>query len=108
MKAGTFVLSALFLNFILLLCALYACKKGTAENTEYYYANWSCGTSTQCASVMGASKGTNGPFCSYNDCNEWKKKYIPGNCTCDKKAANSPVRGGTPPGGRKCFKVGDF
>ncbi len=73
-----------------------------------YYANWSCGSSSQCASVMGASRGTNGPFCSMSDCNAWKQKYIPGNCNCEESAAYSPVRGGTPPAGRSCFKVGDF
>ncbi|MBY0476631.1 MAG: hypothetical protein K2Q24_03230 [Chitinophagaceae bacterium] len=81
-------------------------KTGTGE--KKYYANWSCGSSTQCASVMGASRGTNGPFCSISDCNAWKQKYIPGNCNCEETAAYSPVRGGTPPGGRSCFKVGDF
>lgn len=35
----------------------------------YYWANWSCGASTQCASVMGASNGSTGQFCTLADCN---------------------------------------
>jgi hypothetical protein len=46
-------------------------------------ANWSCGTSTQCASVMG---GKSGSQCQglpdINSCKAWCNQYIPGNCNC--------------------------
>jgi hypothetical protein len=45
-------------------------------------ANWSCGTSSQCAAVMGASSGTQCQFAVGQSCDQWCQTYIPGNCTC--------------------------
>jgi hypothetical protein len=47
----------------------------------YYWANWSCGSSSQCASLMGAYTGSTGPMCTINDCNSWASKYIQSSCT---------------------------
>jgi hypothetical protein len=78
----------------LLLCAvLAACGGGgggggdTAQGV--YYANWTCGGSSQCASVMGGPSGSTGPFSTLAACNSWCATYIPGACSCS----------GTPNGG---------
>ena len=75
--------------------------------TGYYYANWTCNASAQCASVMGFPQGSTGPFCSVTDCQAWGNKFIPGGYTCATVANTSPILGGTPPNG-VCFKIGDF
>ena len=63
-----------------------------------YYANWTCGSSSQCASVMGASAGTRGPFCSVGDCQRWGNQFIPSGYSCSTSATYSPV-----PGGSSCY-----
>ena len=45
-------------------------------------AHWSCGSSSQCASVMGASSGVQCQFAPGQTCQQWCATYIPGNCTC--------------------------
>ena len=45
-------------------------------------AHWSCGTSSQCAQVMGAPSGVQCQFASGQTCAQWCQQYIPGNCTC--------------------------
>jgi hypothetical protein len=73
---------------------------------SYYYANWTCNGSSQCAAVMGASGGTAGPFCDQAACSAWGKKYIPGGYTCSTTGKFAPSSG-TAPNGR-CFQIGDF
>ena len=64
---------------------------GSAGTTTSYYANWTCGTSTQCTSVMGAASGSQGPFSALSDCQSWCNTYIPGACSC----SSSGSGGGT-------------
>lgn len=45
-------------------------------------ATWSCGSSSQCAKVMGASNGTVSGFSTSSSCEAWCTQYIPGNCSC--------------------------
>src|SRR6185437_13451575 len=70
---------------------------GSADGTSYY-ANWACGGSGQCATVMGGADGSQGPFSSYNDCFNWCQVYIPGNCSCS-GSGGSGGTGGTSPAG---------
>ncbi|MDO9316826.1 MAG: hypothetical protein Q7V56_01330 [Gammaproteobacteria bacterium] len=58
----------------------------------YLFANWSCGSSGQCASVMGASQGATGMFCSVNDCNSWGNQNIPGGYSCATTASVASPR----------------
>lgn len=60
-----------------------------------YYANWSCGSSGQCAVVMGGSAGSAGPFCSATSCNNWGQTYIPGGYSCSTTPTHSPRPGGS-------------
>jgi len=64
--------------------------------TSYFYANWNCGTSTQCASVMGTATGSAGPFCSKPPCDKWRQTYFAG-ATCETAARYHIYRGPTPP-----------
>lgn len=72
--------------------ALAACG-GTTQND---CANWSCGTSTQCAAVMGASSGSQCGFSGLSACQDWCNQYIPGSCSCG-AAKNGGGGGGTSP-----------
>ncbi len=72
----------------------------------HLYANWTCNGSSQCATVMGATGGTAGPFCDQAACEAWGKKYIPGGYTCSTTGKFNPSSG-TPPNGR-CFQPGDL
>ncbi len=45
-------------------------------------ASWSCGSSTQCATVMGGSSGTRTGFSERTSCDAWCAQNIPGNCSC--------------------------
>jgi hypothetical protein len=63
-----------------------------------YYANWTCGSSSQCASVMGGSAGTRGPFCALADCQRWGNQFIPAGYSCSTNAIYSPI-----PGGSSCY-----
>jgi hypothetical protein len=60
-----------------------------------YYANWSCGSSSQCASVMGGSAGSRGPFCSVSDCQRWGNQFIPTGYSCSTSATYTPAPGGS-------------
>src|ERR1700744_5990061 len=71
-----------------------SCKKD--DTNAYWYANWSC-SSQQCASVMGASRGAEGPFCTQAACQGWGNLNIPGGYNCADAANTEPVLGGTPP-----------
>ena len=81
---------------------------GTGTTTTYYYANWTCNGQAQCITTMGAASGSTGPFCTLTDCQAWKNKFIPGSCNCETTPNSSPILGGAPPNGRKCFQIGDF
>ena len=70
---------------------------GVGGSTSYY-ANWTCGSSGQCASVMGGSAGTRGPFCGLADCQRWGNQFIPAGYACSTSASYSPV-----PGGSSCY-----
>ena len=65
---------------------------------SFYYANWTCGSSGQCVSVMGAGAGTEGPFCSIADCQRWGNQYIPAGYSCSTTATYTPT-----PGGSTCY-----
>lgn len=45
-------------------------------------AYWSCGSSSQCASVMGAPSGVQCTFAAGQTCQQWCTTYVPGNCSC--------------------------
>ncbi len=82
----TFLLLALILCFVAMLTS---CGGGVGESggtTASYYANWTCGTSTQCVSVMGAASGSQGPFSALSACESWCDTYIPGACSCSSTA----------------------
>lgn len=68
---------------------------GVDGGSTSYYANWSCGSSSQCASVMGGSAGTRGPFCTVADCQRWGNQFIPTGYSCATTATYSPVPGGS-------------
>lgn len=67
-----------------------------ATATSYFYANWNCGTSAQCATVMGTSVGSAGPFCTKPPCDIWRQRNFAG-ATCDTAARYRIYRGPTPP-----------
>jgi hypothetical protein len=45
-------------------------------------AHWTCAGSKQCESVMGSASGVQCAFDTGQTCDQWCKKNIPGNCTC--------------------------
>ncbi len=63
-----------------------------------YYANWSCGSSSQCAAAMGGSAGSKGPFCSVSSCQAWGGTYIPAGYSCSTQPTYTPD-----PGGSQCY-----
>ena len=63
----------------------------TPGNT-YVYANWTCGSSGQCATIMGGATGSTGLFCSVSDCNAWGNKFIPGGYSCSATAGSGLQR----------------
>jgi hypothetical protein len=54
---------------------------GGGASANYRYANWNCGSSSQCATVFGASTGSAGPFCTAAGCTDWGRTYG-GGVTC--------------------------
>lgn len=48
----------------------------------HLYANWTCGSSSQCATIMGGTHGVTGTFCAVSDCNAWGNKFIPAGYSC--------------------------
>jgi len=76
--------------------------------TGYFWANWSCGSSSQCASLMGAFSGSAGPMCSLNSCSTWGNRYIQGGYSCSTTASSANRTTGTPSNGT-CYQSGvDF
>lgn len=62
-------------------CGSVTTCAGTGSSTGLC-AHWSCGTSSQCATVMGAPSGVQCTFAAGQSCQQWCQIYIPGNCTC--------------------------
>lgn len=58
----------------------------------FLFANWSCGSSPQCASVMGGTQGSSGKFCSVQDCTAWGQQTIPGSYSCSVTASVASPR----------------
>lgn len=76
--------------------------------STYYFANWTCGSSTQCASIMGAAQGSTGLFCAVADCNSWGTQTIPAGYSCSTTASVSNPRVSTGSNGQ-CNRAGvDF
>lgn len=57
------------------------------SSSTYLFANWTCGTSGQCASIMGGPQGSTGMFCTIADCNSWGAQTIPGGYSCSTTAS---------------------
>jgi hypothetical protein len=55
---------------------------GGGTGGPYYWDNWTCGSSSQCASLMGGYTGSTGPMCTLSDCTAWGNKFIPGGYSC--------------------------
>ncbi len=68
-------------------------------STTFYFANWSCGSSSGCAAIMGANQGSTGLFCSVSDCDAWGNLFIPSGYSCSVTATNNPPSIGTPSNG---------
>lgn len=51
------------------------------------FANWTCNSSSACATIMGGALGSTGLFCSISDCNAWGQKTIPGGYSCSATAS---------------------
>jgi hypothetical protein len=68
-----------------------------ASSATYYYANYSCGSSQQCAAAMGHAFGATGPFCARASCDAWGQQYIPSGYFCGTEAVypvyNGPASG---------------
>lgn len=62
-------------------CAGYILCGGSSGGSGLC-AHWSCGTSSQCAQVMGAQSGVQCQFAPGQTCQQWCQTYVPGNCTC--------------------------
>ena len=78
------------------------------SSSTYYWANWSCGSSAACASLMGGSSGSAGPMCASSDCSAWGNKFIVNGYACSTTANSSNKTTGTPSNGL-CWKSGvDF
>ena len=73
------------------------CKKN-GVNTGYFYANWSCRGSAQCAAILGAYEGTDGAFCTLAACDAWGNRFVPSGYTCDELIKTEPLLGGIPSG----------
>jgi hypothetical protein len=61
----------------------------------FYYANWSCGGSSQCASLMGGYNGSTGPFCTLSSCQAWGNQYISAGYSCSTTPTYTPNPGGS-------------
>ncbi len=88
----------------------YFTAQGSAGTTGvYYYANWSCGSSAQCAGVMGGYTGSEGPLCTINDCNAWGTYYIPGSYSCTLTPTYTLLSSAASASNGVCFQQGvDF
>jgi hypothetical protein len=81
---------------------------GGGGGNTYYWANWSCGSSSQCAAAMGAPAGSAGPMCTNPDCTAWGNEFIPGSYQCA-TAPNSTNQTTAKPKNGVCFQKGvDF
>jgi len=73
----------------------YAYTFGCSSPSPFYYANWSCGSSSQCANIMGGYAGSTGPFCSLSSCQTWGDDYIKYGYSCSTHPTYTPRPGGT-------------
>lgn len=74
----------------------------------YLFANWTCGSSGQCAAIMGAPQGSTGMFCALADCNSWGMQTIPAGYSCSATASVANPRISTGSNGQ-CNRAGvDF
>jgi hypothetical protein len=55
---------------------------GSASGGSAPCAHWSCGTSSQCAEVLGGTSGVQCQFAAGQTCAQWCQEYVPGNCDC--------------------------
>jgi hypothetical protein len=71
---------------LLALAAIIALCATPRRASAQWYADWSCGSSSQCASVMGGSSGTaprdGSSFSSRGACDAWGQAYIPAGYRC--------------------------
>lgn len=76
---------------------------------NYFYANWTCGTSSSCAGIMGGTQGSIGLFCSIDDCSTWANNFIPAGFSCGVTPTFSPVTDDSPKANGMCSISGvDF
>jgi len=54
----------------------------STNSGPHLYANWTCGSSSQCATIMGGTQGATGAFCAVSDCDAWGRKFIPAGYSC--------------------------
>jgi hypothetical protein len=81
---------------------------GGGGGSTYYWANWNCGSSSQCASLLGAYSGSAGPMCAIGDCTAWGNEFIANGYKCSTTPNSSNRTPGTPQNGL-CFQKGhDF
>src|SRR3984885_11566965 len=71
---------------------------GGGTGGPYYWDNWTCGSSSQCAELMGGYTGSTGPMCTLSDCTAWGNKFIPGGYSCSTtpiytESTGTPVNG---------------
>jgi hypothetical protein len=57
-------------------------SSGSSGGTSGPCAHWSCGSSSQCVSVLGAPSGVQCQFAPGQTCQQWCQQYVPGNCVC--------------------------
>jgi hypothetical protein len=86
--------SATKLRFIAIAVALCISLTPRHASAQGWYADWQC-SGTQCASVMGGSSGTAGPFSSSAECEAWRQRYI-STSTCRNGGSSSFHRPITP------------
>ncbi len=73
----------------------FGCPGSPPPGGAGYYANWTCGSSGQCANVMGGAAGSRGPFCSLAGCQAWGNINIPFGYSCSTQPTFTPSPGGS-------------
>ncbi len=84
------------IRLCLLAVALASCGGASStETSNSCYASWTC-AGPQCASVMGGTSGTAGPFPDASTCEAWRQTYIlSSSCSCG--GAGGAGGSGSPP-----------
>ena len=68
-----------------------AVPRHAEAQSSQWYADWTC-SGSQCATVMGGSSGTAGPFSSSPECETWRQTYITSSrCRSGGSATSAPV-----------------